>query len=160
MSSNPVDVGLQSFDKLIFVGVSPSSVIKKNEIEAPQCLRHRVGIDPPVDNRREALVQRSCVGKLLQRHLGRDRIGTEHEYDRICSRDQDFDTFPPVFEGIDFAAVYERVDTARRQRRFKLVGKGHILARVGNEDLGLWLPVVKYGINSSAHRDILGRIGT
>ena len=53
---DPVDVGLQSLDELIRASVDPGSVVEKNEIETPQWLRHRIGIYPPADDRRETLV--------------------------------------------------------------------------------------------------------
>ena len=81
---------------------------------------------------------------LLQRHVGGDRIGREHEHDSVGAPDQRFDALPPILEGINLGAVDQRLEAARLKRRFKPIREGHVLARIGDEDSGLRPRLVRW----------------
>ena len=80
---DPADVGLQRLGKLIGARLEARRIVEENEVEPPQRLRHRAVFHAPADDRREALVERGRVRDLLQRHVGGDRVGREHEHDRV-----------------------------------------------------------------------------
>lgn len=93
----------------------------------------------PADDRRKTLVKGGGERDLLQRHLGGDRVRTEHEHDRIRPRNQRLDALPPVLERVDVRPVDQRLEAARCERGVEAVDERHVLARVGDEDLGLRL---------------------
>ena len=80
---------------------------------------------------------------LLERNIGGDRVGRKHENDGVGSPDQRFDALPPILEGINFAMVDQRLKAARLERSLKPISEGHVLARVGDEDSGLRLSLVR-----------------
>ena len=55
----------------------------------------------------------------------------------VCTADQSLDPLPPFLEREDVCAVDQRLEATRPQRCIKPVGKGHVLAAVGDEYLGL-----------------------
>ena len=134
---DPADVGSQCLGEPVGAGLEYGRVIKENEVQPPQRLGHHAVFDAPADNRREALVEGGRVRNLLERNIGGDRVGREHEDDSVGVPDQRFDALPPILEGINFAVVDQRLKAARLKRRLKPIGESHVLARVGDEDSGL-----------------------
>jgi hypothetical protein len=53
------------------------------------------------------------------------------------------DALPPILEGINFAAIDQRLEATRFERRFEPIREGHVLARIRDEDSGLRLSVVR-----------------
>jgi hypothetical protein len=88
-------------------------VIEEDEVEFCQRLRDELVVDSPPDHRREPLVERLGLGNLLQRYIGCDRIGADHEDDRIRASDQRLDPLPPFLEGVDVCSVDEGLEAAR-----------------------------------------------
>jgi hypothetical protein len=60
---------------------------------------------------------------------------------RVGLADYVLDALPPVLECVDFRAVDQRLKPARLQRVFEPIRKGHIFARIGDEDSGFELDV-------------------
>jgi hypothetical protein len=81
------------------------------------------------------------VCDFLERHLRSDRIGREHKDDRVGFADQPLNAFPQILEGINLGAVDQRLEAARLECRFEPIRKGHVLARIGDEDFGFELNV-------------------
>ena len=70
---------------------------------------------------------------------GGDGIRRQHEHDRVSAGDQRLQALPPILEGINLGTINQRLETTLLERRFKAVRKGHVLARIGDEDSGLRL---------------------
>jgi hypothetical protein len=51
----------------------------------------------------------------------------------------------------DFGNEPERLEAARRQRRLKVIRKGHVLAGVGDEHPGLWRTAAIGGLDLLGH---------
>ena len=64
-------------------------------------------------------------------------IGTDHEYDRIGGRDQSREPVLPRLARRDIGFVEESIEAARRETLDKHLREGGVLARVGDEYLGL-----------------------
>src|SRR5262249_39636982 len=78
-----------------------------------------------------------CEANLIQSNAARSyRIGAEHKDDGICPSDQRLDPLPPLLEGIDVGAINQRFEATSLQRRLEAIRKGHVLARIGDEDSG------------------------
>ena len=102
---HPANIGLQRLGKPIGALLKTRRVIEENEVEPLQRLRDSAVIRAPADDGREALVERGGVRDFLERHVGGDGIGREHEHHRVGFADQRLDTLPPILEGINLGAV-------------------------------------------------------
>jgi hypothetical protein len=134
--SDPLKVSEQCLSKPIGVHLEAAIVIKKNVVQSPQRLGHYAAFHPPVENRRETLVERGRVGDLLRANLRSNRVGGEHECHCIGFADQCLDTLPPIFEDKYLSAIDQRLEATRNKGSFKAIGKSRVLARIGNEDSG------------------------
>jgi hypothetical protein len=52
------------------------------------------------------------------------RIGTEHEYDRVCPYDQVLHPLPPFLEGVDVSAVDQWLEAASPERCVEAISEG------------------------------------
>ena len=132
--SYPANIRSKRLDEAIGACVELLRIVKENEIQPAQCLRHGAVFDPPAHDRRKALIERSGVSNFLQCHLRGDRVRRQHKRDCIGAADKRLNALPPILERINLFAVDQHLKAARLQLGFKPIGERHVLARVGDED--------------------------
>ena len=86
MLPDPTDVRVQRLGQLVGAGLKAGRVIEENKVQPPQRLGHCAVIGAPADDGREALVERRRMRDLLERHLGRHRLGRQHEHYSVSAR--------------------------------------------------------------------------
>ena len=138
---DPADVGLQRFGELIGARLEACRIIEKDKIQSAQRLRRCAVFRTSADDWREALIQRSCILNFLERLVGGNGVGRDHEHNRVGADDQRLEAFPPVLEGINLLAVDQGLEAARLECRFEPIRKGHVLARIRDKNSGFRLNV-------------------
>ncbi len=140
MLPDPADIGGERLGEAVRTLLEVRRVVEEDEVELGERLRHCLVVDATADDRGEALIQGGGESDLLERHLGSNRIRAQHEHDRVRAHDQGLDARPPVLEGVDLAAVDERLETSRLERGLQPVCEGEVLTGIGDEDLGFGFP--------------------
>src|SRR5262249_58927136 len=114
-------------------------MVEEDEIQVGKGLGDELVVHPAPHHRRDPLVERRGERNLSQRHLGSDRIWTEHEDHRISTADQGFYARPQRLKVQDVCPTDEGLEAARLERRIKMVGEGDVPAATGDEDLDVGL---------------------
>jgi hypothetical protein len=139
MLPDPFDIGPERIAELLDAVREQSCIVEEDEVEACECFRHERVIHAPDDDRREALVERRRKRDLLGADLGGHRVGTEQENDGVSLGNQSLDALPPILEGVDLGAVDQRLEPALIQSGLQPIRESHVLARIGDKDLGFGL---------------------
>ena len=150
---DPADVGLQRIGEPGKAGIEFGRIVEEDEIQPPQRIGDGAVVGAAADDRREALVEGGRMRDFLRANLRRDGVGRQHEHHRVGAPDQRLDALPPVLEGVDFGAIDQRLESARLERRLEPIDEGHVLARIGDEDLGLRLGPT-HPLSISSHRPV------
>ena len=141
---DPGDVGVERLGEPVRALLEPRCVVEEDEVQLRERLRHRLSSTGRHTIGAKRLFSEAANATSLQRDIGGHRIGAQHEHHGVGARDQRLDALPPFLEGVDVCAVDQRLEAARLQRHLQPIGKGHVLARIGDEDLGFVGPLAQY----------------
>ena len=123
MLPDPDNVCAEGLRELICLVLELGRIVEEDEIELREWRGDLLVLDAPIYDGCKTLVQRGGKCNLSLRHLRCDRIRAENEYHRIRASNQRLDAYPPVFKGINFGTVDERLEATRLERRLKTVRK-------------------------------------
>ena len=134
MRAHPSEIGIERADQLVSRLVKIVTRPEENPVQLSERFRNRVGHDIAMGERHEAFIIGRRVRDLLTADLRCDRIGCEHEDERIGSLDRPVDRFFPCVSGRNPFPINPRFAIATLQFLVQSVHEVRVLARIRDED--------------------------